>query len=48
MRPKLTGPSSKALIEEGRFGEAQQMDIDDVQSKFGPKYDVHVGAQGKT
>ena len=29
----------KALIEEGRFKEAIQMDIDDIQSKFGSKYD---------
>jgi hypothetical protein len=29
----------KKLIEQGKFGEAQQMDIKDVQSKFGNKYD---------
>ncbi|WP_341405416.1 phage portal protein family protein [Luteolibacter soli] len=29
----------KALIEQGRFREAQQMDIDDVRSKFGDEYD---------
>jgi hypothetical protein len=27
------------LISEGKFREAQQMDIDDVRSKFGDKYD---------
>ena len=29
----------KELIEQGRFREAQSMDIDDVQRKFGDKYD---------
>ena len=29
----------KELIEQGKFEEAQQMDIDDVRSKFGNKYD---------
>lgn len=29
----------KNLIEQGRFREAQQMDITDIQSKFGGKYD---------
>jgi len=29
----------RALIEQGRFEEAQQMDIKDAQSKFGDKYD---------
>jgi hypothetical protein len=29
----------RALIQEGKFREAQQMDIDDVRSKFGTKYD---------
>jgi hypothetical protein len=28
-----------ALIEQGRFDEALQMDIDDIRSKFGKKYD---------
>ncbi len=28
-----------ALIEQGRFDEALQMDIDDIRSKFGSKYD---------
>ncbi len=39
-------PGSKAyiekqrqLIKEGKFKEAQQMDIDDIRSKFGNKYD---------
>ena len=29
----------KKLIEQGRFGAAIQMDIDDIRSKFGIKYD---------
>lgn len=29
----------KELIEEGKFREALQMDIDDIHSKFGDKYD---------
>lgn len=29
----------KDLIDQGRFREAQQMDIDDVRNKFGNKYD---------
>ncbi len=29
----------KKLIEQGRFREAQRMDIDDIRSKFGTKYD---------
>lgn len=28
-----------SLIDQGNFGAAQQMDINDVWSKFGPKYD---------
>lgn len=28
-----------ALIEQGRFDEALQMDIDDIRRKFGKKYD---------
>jgi len=48
MKTKSWGSSKKAkayrakqeeLIKEGKFDEAQQMDIDDVQSKFGDKYD---------
>lgn len=27
------------LIQQGKFGDAQRMDIKDVQSKFGSKYD---------
>lgn len=30
------------LIREGRFEEAQQMDIDDIREKFGNKYDKHI------
>ena len=29
----------KGLIEEGKFREALQMDIDDIHEKFGDKYD---------
>lgn len=29
----------KALIEQGKFREALQMDIDDIHEKFGDKYD---------
>jgi len=32
----------KKLIEDGKFGEAQQMDVDDLKNKFGDKYDEHV------
>jgi hypothetical protein len=48
MKTKSWGSSKKAkayrtkqeeLIKEGKFKEAQQMDIDDVQTKFGDKYD---------
>ena len=29
----------RQLIDEGKFKEAQQMDIDDIHAKFGSKYD---------
>ena len=29
----------KELIDEGKFDEAVQMDIDDIREKFGDKYD---------
>lgn len=32
----------KELIEQGKFQEAQQMDIDDIRSKFGDKYDLGI------
>lgn len=32
----------KRLIEQGRFNDAQQMDIDDVRKKFGSKYDNEI------
>ena len=32
----------KELIEQGKFKEAMQMDIDDIHSKFGDKYDVAI------
>lgn len=31
--------AQQKLIDEGKFLEAQQMDIDDVREKFGSKYD---------
>jgi hypothetical protein len=31
--------TQRKLIEQGRFREAQQMDIDDIRSLFGDKYD---------
>lgn len=30
----------KELIDQGRFQDAQQMDVEDIQSKFGDKYDA--------
>jgi hypothetical protein len=30
----------KELINQGKFQEAQQMDVEDIRSKFGDKYDV--------
>jgi len=30
------------LIEQGKLREAMQMDIDDIQGKFGDKYDAHI------
>lgn len=30
----------KNLIAQGQFQDAQQMDVDDIRSKFGDKYDV--------
>jgi len=32
----------RSLIEQGKFGEAQQLGIDDVRAKFGNKYDEHL------
>ncbi len=29
----------KALIDQGKFDDAFLMDVDDIQSKFGNKYD---------
>lgn len=34
--------AQKELIEQGKFREALQMDIDDIHSKFGDKYDVAI------
>ena len=30
------------LINQGKFREAMQMDIDDIRSQFGNKYDTHI------
>ena len=30
------------LIEQGKFKEAQKMDIEDVETKFGDKYKEHI------
>ena len=32
----------RELIEQGKFKEAQQMDIDDIREKFGDKYDEEI------
>lgn len=32
----------RELLDEGRFNDAVQMDIDDIQSKFGDKYDAAI------
>lgn len=32
----------KQLVNEGKFKDAQQMDILDIQNKFGKKYDEHI------
>lgn len=32
----------KSLIEQGKFREAMQMDIDDIHEKFGDKYDAGI------
>lgn len=32
----------RALIEQGRFDDAFLMDVEDIQSKFGNKYDQHI------
>jgi len=33
----------KELIDQGKFKEAVQMDINDIHSKFGDKYDKAIG-----
>lgn len=38
-RAQLWRARQKELIDAGKFREAQQMDIDDIRAKFGPKYD---------
>ena len=32
----------KELIDKGKFSKAYQMDVDDIHSKFGNKYDEHI------
>jgi filamentous hemagglutinin len=32
----------RELIQQGRFREAVQMDVDDIRSKFGSKYDAGI------
>jgi tRNA G37 N-methylase TrmD len=32
----------KDLIDQGKMDDAIQMDIDDIQSQFGDKYDDHI------
>ena len=32
----------KDLVDAGHLDDAIQMDIDDIQSKFGNKYDEHI------
>jgi hypothetical protein len=34
--------AQRALINQGKFDDAIQMDIDDIQSKFGNKYDTSI------
>jgi len=36
---KVYRAEQKKLIDDGKFDEAQQMDVNDVKSKFGKKYD---------
>jgi len=36
------------LIQQGRFGEAIQIDIDDIRSKFGSKYDEAIKEMSKS
>jgi filamentous hemagglutinin len=31
-----------ALIDQGKFRDAVQMDINDIRKKFGGKYDAHI------
>ena len=38
----------KELIDQGRFGEAMQMDIDDIHEKFGDKYDNAIAQMQET
>lgn len=38
----------KALIDEGKFEEAMQMDIDDIHDKFGNKYDDAIAQMKET
>jgi hypothetical protein len=36
---QLYRTKQRELIQQGRFREAQQMDIDDIRAKFGEKYE---------
>ena len=38
----------KELIDEGKFEEAMQMDIDDIHDKFGDKYDEAIAQMKET
>lgn len=38
----------KELIDEGKFEEAMQMDIDDIHDKFGDKYDGAIAQMKET
>jgi hypothetical protein len=38
-RPNQYRQAQRELIGQGRFQDAQQMDIDDIHEKFGTKYD---------
>lgn len=39
--------AQKALIDKGDFKGAFQMDVDDIRSKFGDKYDAQIEAAAK-
>jgi filamentous hemagglutinin len=39
LRLRPIAPEQAQLIKKGKFTEAQNMDVKDVRSKFGSKYD---------